>query len=120
MRDDLQQAIDTFLEERRESNGGWAPVTHEDMAQLHSIINLLIEKKWAENDGGNLPVEYRMVDRNKEHFIWPCMLPYTHTDHTESPLEENVRADLLVHAISNLSNLLDTEFKVAKYRYKDK
>ena len=66
MTDKLGNMIDTFLSQRRESDdGGWAPVTPDDMKQLDGILWALIEAKWGKDPDGDRPVEYTLVDRTR-------------------------------------------------------
>ena len=76
MTQELTDQIDKFLNEKRQSNGGWAEVKDGDLSQLSGIIDELITAKFEEDPDGDLPVNYRLCDRNKVRFISRCTVPY--------------------------------------------
>jgi hypothetical protein len=76
--EELSQRIKTFLKERRESDGGWAPVTDEDMEQFHAVIYALIEAKWGADPDGDRPIDYILIDRTKYRPMDFFPLPYGH------------------------------------------
>ena len=63
--DDLGQMIEAFLAERRESDGGWAPVEPRDLSQLANIISKLICAKWGPDEDGDRPICVELTDRTK-------------------------------------------------------
>lgn len=73
---ELADMINTFLKERRESDGGWAPVTEKDIDQLHEILGTLLTAKWGEDPDGDLPISVRVVDRTREHVPFFFPIPY--------------------------------------------
>ena len=68
----MNKDIQSFLRNRRESYGGWAEITEQDMMDLRSIINLLIDLKCEKDSDGDLPIEYILINRVREY------LPYFH------------------------------------------
>jgi len=68
MNEELEALIGLFLSERRESDGGYAPVEPEDWDQLHKIINCLINAKWMADPDGDRPINYRLVNRNYHQY----------------------------------------------------
>ena len=71
----LMEYIYGFLAEHRDSDGGWAPVTEQDLVQLDAIICLLIEAKWSPDTDGDRPISYRIVDRTREELPQALVLP---------------------------------------------
>ena len=65
MTDKLSSLIDTFLAERKESDGGWPSVKGEEIFDLSDIIFELIESKWSPDADGDSPVEFTLIDRTK-------------------------------------------------------
>lgn len=45
------------------SDDGWAPVTHDDIHQLHKVINALIDAKFERDVDGDHTVEYAVCNR---------------------------------------------------------
>lgn len=62
------EKIEAFLNERRVSDGGFAPVTDKDMEQLHEVMYALVEAKWGSDPDGDRPLNYILIDRTK---YWP-------------------------------------------------
>lgn len=73
---DVRVNIEQFLKERRHSTGGWAPVTDEDMDQLHTVIHTLIAAKWGADPDGDRPINYILIDRTKYRPMHFVPLPY--------------------------------------------
>jgi len=63
----MDKCIQKFLRNRRESNGGWAKITEQDVMDLRDIINLLIDLKCEKDPDGDLPIEYILINRRKEY-----------------------------------------------------
>ncbi len=91
--------IEKFLKERRESTGGWAPVTDEDMELFHEVIYSLIEAKWGADPDGDRPVQYKLIDRTK---CWPLHFRPVPYGHKRGSREEEFEA-----AMTNLSIAMD-------------
>ncbi len=61
-----------FLKDKRDSDGGWAEVTEIDMLLLNGIVEQLIAEKFQEDPDGDLPVEYKLINRTthqRMHFL---------------------------------------------------
>jgi hypothetical protein len=66
LRKRIDKAIDTFLSQRRTTDGShYAPVYDADMVDLDRILSLLIGAKWEADVDGDYPLEYRLLDRTK-------------------------------------------------------
>lgn len=81
--------IEAFLNERRTSKGGWAPVTDKDMEQLHAVMYALTEAKWGPDEDGDRPLNYILIDRTK---FWPMSYRPILYAHDDCPPEERVEA----------------------------
>ena len=77
-REDLFEAIDSFLGRRRLSDGGYAPVLPVDLDELDSILKLLISLKWQEDPDGDVPIEFVIVNRHRFQRRGYLNLPYVH------------------------------------------
>lgn len=76
---ELLRLIADFLTEYRESdNGGWAPVTEDDLDRFYDIICELIALKWSEDCDGDRPIEVDVTDRTRYHRLHYTPVPYTH------------------------------------------
>ena len=89
-KEEIVDLIDDFLAERRESDGGWAPVTDEDYMDLFAIVYKLIEAKFERDCDYDLPIEVKLVDRNKYHGSHYFNIPY-HFDKGEDAIFEALR-----------------------------
>ena len=87
----LTRQIEAFLATgQKGSAGGFAPVTPEEVEQLHGIIGALLEAKYERDPDGDLPVEAILTDRTR--FERPMTLPIPYTskpfpNHSELEME---------------------------------
>lgn len=72
-RENLLAKIETYLAERKESNGGgWAPVETNEVDVLEDIVHDLILLKYGKDADGDLPVRVKLIDRTRydpDHFF---------------------------------------------------
>jgi len=80
----MDKGIQKFLRNRRESYGGWAEITEQDVMDLRDIINLLIDLKCEKDVDGDLPIEYILINRIKEYL--PHFRPIQYDDNTPDQL----------------------------------
>jgi hypothetical protein len=73
----LQTQIEKFLENKKKSEGGWAPVDEGEIDELSEIVYALIEAKYQRDPDGDLPVSAHLTDRTR--FKLPLILPIPHT-----------------------------------------
>jgi predicted RNA-binding Zn-ribbon protein involved in translation (DUF1610 family) len=74
----LSGLIDKFLAEKRVSDGGLAPVTEEDIVQLHVILNRIIRMKWGADPDGDWPINWQLIDRTRFEPMHYRPVPYEH------------------------------------------
>jgi hypothetical protein len=72
----IHNLIDEFLTERRESRGGWAEVTKDDVKLLSKIISALIKAKCEEDPDGDFPIEFLLINRRVERLPYFDTVPY--------------------------------------------
>lgn len=72
----LYNKIDEFLAEHRESVGGWVFVAPKDLEQLDEIINWLLAAKYDLDHDGDLPVEFKLIDRTRFERMYYKPVPY--------------------------------------------
>ena len=78
---DVQKKFDDWMKKDRiVSEGGWALVKEPDLMELAVLIHLLIDHLWAEDPDGDLPVEFRLVDRTRFRQPYFRNMPYAHKD----------------------------------------
>jgi hypothetical protein len=83
----LDKLIDKFLAESRKSDGGWAPVTERDLGQLYIIVEKIIGMKWGQDPDGDLPIEWKIIDRTRFERLHYFPVPYEHKAKDELALE---------------------------------
>ncbi len=64
----LNRIISEWLADYRESDGGWAAITSEDVNNLYSIIRCLIDLKCRADPDGDRPIDVHLIDRT---LYWP-------------------------------------------------
>lgn len=106
---DLMKQIQEFLAERRLEDGGWAEVKQEDIEQLSEIIWELINLKFEKDVDGDLPVNFRLANRNIERFLYPVKVPYQSDEN--NPFGHNGKLDLLTRAITTYGEELESEIR---------
>lgn len=72
----LDNLIDHFLEDHRESDGGYAKITTEDIHLLYEIIRELIDIKCDRDPDGDLPIEFEIVNRRTHERMHYGQVPY--------------------------------------------
>jgi len=104
--------IRKFVEDHRESEGGWAKVNPKDIFTLDSIIKELLELKYDLDPDGDLPIDWVFVDRTRYYhpFLYHCQMPYPHKLRT---LKDYI--DQLRHAETNLAKAQAEVTKVTTY-----
>lgn len=88
----LQTTIDQFLAERRESDGGYAPVEDGDLELLNDVIGLLVAAKWGKDPDGDRPIEYMIVNRTTHRMPYFQPVPYLKYNGTSAEIEAHARA----------------------------
>ncbi len=77
----LEEMIDVFLEEHRESkSGGYAEITPRDVGLLQRIVHELISLKCDKDADGDYPVQVKLINRRifePDHF---APVPYEGMD----------------------------------------
>jgi len=87
----VELLIRQFLAERRESDGGYAPVHLEDLFLLDHIISELVEEKWGSDPDGDRPIAWEIIDRNTHRM--PPFLAIPHLSHeTRDEIEAHMSA----------------------------
>lgn len=112
----LNILIDEFLAVRRESDGGYAPVTEMDLEQLDTIIYKLIGMKWAIDPDGDLPIDFKIIDRTRFEPLHYEPVPYQHKMRDE--LEQRGRFDTLMMNASIAIRELDTTLRIMRHHKK--
>lgn len=90
MKAKTQKLIDKFLAERRTSDGGYAPVTEDDLNLLYQVVDSLLLEKLQEDPDGDLPVEIRIVNRHTHERMHYRPVPYLHKCKTQKDYLEHI------------------------------
>ena len=115
----LDGLIDHFLGDHRESKGGYAEITHEDIKELHEIVRELIELKCDRDPDGDLPIEFEIVNRRTHERMNYGQVPYRESYDPEDeqeriPFMEMVR--VLQMNLNIAASRLDNELNVEYHR----
>jgi hypothetical protein len=87
--------IKAFIKDRRPCVGhGWAPVEPGDVAELCGFIREIVEGKWDKDCDGDLPVNFRVIDRTRYEPMHFFEVPYAETCNTTE--ERQRRMDNLI------------------------
>ncbi len=117
MKKSLFSKMEKFLAERRHSSGGYAEVRIKDMTDLDKIIHELIELKFERDPDGDLPVEFKLVDRTRFEPMHFAVVPYLGIARCDS-LTLDQKQDILDTHMMNLSiahDRLSNAHKIMKY-----
>ena len=83
-RTELYGLLDRFLKERRLSEGGWASVLDEDKGLLTELLSEWIRLKFQRDPDGDLPVQFKLIDRNIYLSSVYRLVPYEHKNPSEA------------------------------------
>jgi hypothetical protein len=82
----LNRRIEAFLKNKKESNGGYAPVEPKEVEDLYAIVHALIGLKYETDPDGDLPIHVILTDRTR--YERPLALPIRHTHKPVDGLSE--------------------------------
>ena len=99
MNSELSSLIRCYLNERRESHGGYAEIEPQDITNLGYIVQKIVELKCEKDPDGDLPIEFVIVDRTKERKFHPVTVPYE--TEGDDPLKRGGKIDSLISGISS-------------------
>lgn len=102
----LDNLINSFLKHHRESDDGWAEITPEDMSLLWDIIRELIKLKCSQDADGDLPIEFKLVNRMTHENLQFDPVPYRE----EVSHEQIMR--ILMRNLNIAHNRLDSEYRI--------
>lgn len=113
----LDSLIDRFLEDHRESEGGYAKVTTEDIHLLYEIIRELIELKCDKDPDGDLPIEFEIVNLRTHEPMHYGQVPYRDIYDEKEPVPFIERVRVLQMNLNIAASRLNNEFDVEYHRY---
>lgn len=122
MRKNLSNKIERFLGERRRSTVGLAEVKPEDVEELCVIIMALIEAKFERDPDGDLPVEFKLVDRTRFEPMHFEPVPYLGLARCDN-LTPDQKQDILDIHMMNLSiahERLSSAHRILKHERREK
>jgi len=118
----LDALIEQFLVNHREcsAGGGWAQITDADLDQLHKIIWKLIELKCDRDADGDLPIQFKIVNRRTHENLAYSAVPHREgRDENGNEIELVPFTEILRILSLNLhiaSERLDTEIRCEQLR----
>jgi len=75
----LIKMLEAFLKKKSESqNGGFAKVSEGEIEDLYKIILRILELKYEKDADGDIPVDFRLVDRTRFEPLHYIPVPYEH------------------------------------------
>jgi len=118
---ELTAKLTKFLSEHCETEGyGWAPVTHNDIAHLHQLMDAIVDAKWDADCDGDRPINFQIVDRTRFEPMHFTQVPYRHhADGFVNPLaREAWNAQVLEACMRNMktaTDMFDTEVHIEQH-----
>jgi len=107
----LTKMLEAFLKKKSESqNDGFAMVSEGEIEDLYKIILRILELKYEKDASGDIPVDFRLVDRTKFERLHYIPVPYEH-----KAKNDDERMDILSVLNLNLSiasRELDTHVRI--------
>jgi hypothetical protein len=83
----LLKKIESFLAHRSESeHGGYAKVAENDVEDLFDIFSEILKLKYGSDADGDIPVEFRIIDRTKYERLQYFAIPYEHKAKSEDEI----------------------------------
>ncbi len=105
--DVLDVLVDRFLDDYRQSDGGWAQISPKDMELLGDIIYELIDLKCDRDADGDWPIEFRLVNRRTHERLHYHAVPYREQKDRVIPFAEFMQ--ILSGNLHQAAGRLDTE-----------
>ena len=107
----LNKLLDEFLKKKSKSDGRYAKISQEDMDCLYEILYTLRELKCEKDSDGDIPLEFRVIDRNTHESSNFFATRYTHTLHSaeERKRELSLRLANLNMATHSIEQLIRSE-----------
>lgn len=112
-RDILLERIHSWLDQERQSTGGWAEITDDDISELWHIIDELIHLKCQKDPDGDVPIEFTLVDRTKYERMHFHAVPYDREVGTEQERFDVVRGHWANASIA--TNRLDQAMRMYEF-----
>ena len=100
----LFELINNFITGRKVSQGGYAPVTKQEIHDINHIIEKLLELKYERDSDGALPITWAIVDRTKYYN------PFLRYSQLEYP--SNAQNDEGVYDMDKLYKDLDSRLNI--------
>lgn len=104
---EAHELLDEFLNNYCKSDGGgYAPFTTEDQATLVELLRKIREVKFEVDSDGDLPLEFKIINRTKSEPMHFFVLPYLHQQDRKGIIEYltlantnmQIAADIVRHA----------------------
>lgn len=125
MADELLANIRNFLKDRRPSvNAGYAIPTDEDIQQLYTIVQQLIELKFEEDPDRDLPIEFHLVNRTEGRNPYMRTVPYEskdltgafqgHIENLQTAVEEVNRIFRHIDSMKSYIEKIEQKYKQAR------
>lgn len=118
----LDSLIDRFLEDHREcsAGGGWAQITEKDITRLYEIVWELIELKCDKDADGDLPIEFKIINRRTHERLHYMAVPYREgRDENDNEIEAVPFMDMMQILLLNLnlaSDRVNNEIRCEGFR----
>lgn len=119
----LENKINKFLSERRNSvGGGWAQITSQDVLSLYDIIDLLIQEKCEKDADGDLPIEFKLINRRTHEKLRFSPIPYygVSSKEEDSPEKMDLIQEELMYNLTRATSELDQFYRHQRFLKQEK
>lgn len=65
LKKDLLNKLSRFLDDQKDGNGSYAPVTKEEITELYNMFYEVLSLKYLEDCDGDLPIQLKIIDKTK-------------------------------------------------------
>lgn len=110
-----QKLLKAFCSVKRESDGGFAEVGNEDVNDLYDLIHTILEAKFEADPDGDLPINFKIIDRTKFEPLFYYPVPYRHKIKDS---DKEAQEELLKTLLGNLSmatKAVETHLQITQY-----
>ena len=90
-----------WLNQPRESSGGWAEITDDDFDELGYLVDGLIALKCEKDPDGDRPIDFKLINRTKDEPMHFRSVPYTRSDNTEEEILDIVSKHHSNYVVAN-------------------
>ena len=107
--DNREWLLDWLSKPKIDSEGGYAKVSDSDFGELADLIRVLIQARWGEDEDGDLPIEFTLVNRTTHYRLRFRPVPYGSGCGHHQDLRMDSPEAFLVDAQEHLGDMLNLQ-----------